>query len=57
MGIKSSNSLDGVKELRNMFQDIMSYEQKMDKLILNMNTHLLIVVNMTIKSLVKTMMN
>ena len=41
MGIKSSNSLDGVKELRNMFQDIMSYEQKMDKLILNMNNVLL----------------
>ena len=41
MGIKSSNSLDGVKELRDMFQDIMSYEQKMDKLILNMNNVLL----------------
>ena len=41
MGIKSSNSLDGVKELRNIFQDIMSYEQKMDKLILNMNNVLL----------------
>lgn len=41
MGIKSSNSLDGVKELRDMFQDIMSYEQKIDKLILNMNNVLL----------------
>lgn len=41
MGIKSSNSLDGVKELRDIFHDIMAYEQKIDKLILNMNNVLL----------------